>query len=138
MNRLREPLAALMVAVCALGCDALTLHLLVGLAHVGYLSAATLSFLLGTLVSWALSIRWVFRYRRMASHTMELCLYVGLGVIGLGLNDLVIYLAVGFFNLHYLIGKACAAATTFFCNYLLRKFVLFSPRFAQHGNPDGE
>jgi putative flippase GtrA len=127
MKLLREPLAALITAICALALDAGTLHALVSVVQLNYLLSATVAFLLGTLVSWALSVRWVFKYRRMSSPTLELGVYTSLGILGLALNIFVIFMAVHFFHMHYLVGKGFAAMLTFSCNYLLRKWALFSP-----------
>lgn len=130
MKFLREPLAALITAICALTLDAACLHALVSGAQLNYLLSATVAFLLGTLVSWAMSVNWVFKYRRLSSPTVELGMYTSLGILGLILNVFVIFMAVHFFHAHYLVGKGFAAMLTFSCNYLLRKWVLFSPRFA--------
>jgi putative flippase GtrA len=53
-------------------------------------------------------------------------LYVLVGVLGLGLNDLVIMLAVGHFGLSILLAKLLAAGVTFLFNFALRKLALFS------------
>ena len=47
-------------------------------------------------------------------------------VAGLGLNDLVIMLAVGYFGFSILLAKLLAAGVTFLFNFSLRKLALFS------------
>jgi len=127
MTPIRELSAALATAVVALAADASVLYALVGIAHWHYLVAASVAFMVGTLVSWALSVRYVFCYRRYQSPGREFLLFAVIGSVGLVLNAAVIAAVVEWLGLHYLVGKACAAVVTFSFNYGLRKVLLFTP-----------
>jgi putative flippase GtrA len=122
-----ELLAALAVGACALCVDASTLYLLAGIAHLHYLVAASFGFVAGTLLAWALSVRFVFRYRRCPSARQELAMFAAIGGLGLAINAAVIAIVVEVLGQHYLVGKACAAVVTFGFNYGLRRALLFSP-----------
>lgn len=126
MSLPRELAAALAVAAAALAVDASLLWLLCTLGAWPPLASATLSFLAGALVNWALSVRFVFRYRRCRSVAQEFVAFVSVGVVALALNDVVIVTLVGTLGVSLLVAKATAAAATFFCNYGLRKTLLFS------------
>jgi putative flippase GtrA len=77
-------------------------------------------------VSYFLATRWAFRRRRFDDRAQaEFAIYALVGVLGLGINDLVIYLAVGLAGTHLLLGKLLAAGATFFFNFAVRKLVLF-------------
>lgn len=114
------------VSLVALLVDMGSLLLLAQFMH--YLWAATVSFLLGAATSYLLSVRWVFRYRRLAAFPKaEFAAFAAVGVVGLGLNNLAIYVAVEHAGLLLLAAKAVAAVLTFSFNFGLRKWGLFRP-----------
>lgn len=91
-----------------------------------YLLAATLGFAVGSVASYLLATRWAFRRRRFgAREHAEFAVYALVGVLGLGINDLVMFLAVGSAGLPLLAGKLVAAGITFLFAYAVRKRVLF-------------
>lgn len=100
--------------------------LLLAAYFIHYLWAATIGFLLGAATSYVLSVRWVFRHRRLAAFPKtEFAAFAAIGVAGLALNNLVIYVCVEQADLDLLTAKAVAAAVTFSFNYGLRKWGLF-------------
>lgn len=124
--RLAELLRYGIVSGVALAVD--TAGMLVAANYVHYLWAATLGFLLGAVTSYVLSVRWAFRHRRLAAFPKtEFAAFAGVGVAGLGLNNLVIYAAVEHAGLSLLAAKAVAAVITFSFNFGLRKWGLFRP-----------
>jgi putative flippase GtrA len=91
-----------------------------------YLMAATLGFVVGSVISYLLATRWAFRRRRLNGRAhAEFAVYAVVGVLGLGINDLAMFLAVGSAGLPLLTGKLLAAGMTFVFNFILRKLVLF-------------
>jgi putative flippase GtrA len=91
-----------------------------------YLLAASLGFVVGAVVSYLLATRWVFGRRQLVHRRRtEFAVYAVVGLLGLGLNDLVIFLAVDKMALPLLAGKIVAAGITFLFNYAVRKLVLF-------------
>lgn len=114
----------LVVSLVALALD--TAVLLGAATVVHYLVAASLGFATGAFASYLMATRWVFRRRRLAQRRRtEFGLYALVGVLGLGLNDLVIFLAVDLGGLSLLGAKVLAAGITFLFNFALRKRVLF-------------
>ena len=114
------------VSAVALAVDTTALLLAANVMH--YLWAATLGFLLGAVTSYLLSVRWVFRHRRLAAFPKtEFAAFAAVGVAGLGLNNLAIYAAVEHAGLNLLMAKAVAAMLTFSFNFGLRKWGLFRP-----------
>lgn len=121
-----ELLRYLAVSGVALAVD--TAGLLLAANFVHYLWAATFGFVLGATTSYLLSVRWVFRHRRLAAFPRtEFAAFAGVGVAGLGLNNLAIYAAVEHAGLGLLMAKAVAAMLTFSFNFGLRKWGLFRP-----------
>jgi len=96
-----------------------------------YLWGATAGFICGTVINYFLSVSWVFRNRSITSRYVEFVIFTIIGVIGLGLNDLIMYLLTGVGGLLYLQSKLIAVGVVFFWNYYARKFGLFSPAIAK-------
>jgi putative flippase GtrA len=126
MSALRQLGAAIPTAVCALAADVSALYLLTGIAGWHYLAAASVGFVVGTLVAWLLSVRFVFAERRFRSPTAEFALFALIGTGGLVINGVIMSIAVERFGQHYLIAKACAAAVTFSFNFGIRRAALFT------------
>ncbi len=114
-------------SACALAVDISVLQFLTAVAGVHYLVASTISFVSGGVVLYALSVKFVFKARRVDSRTLELSFFLALGLIGLVINSAVIYLAVMAWHAPVLAAKLVAAGFTFSTNFVLRRFLLFSP-----------
>jgi putative flippase GtrA len=95
-----------------------------------YLAAATVSFLIGAVVAYVLSVRLAFKEHRLHNRQAELLAFVVIGAIGLAVNAAVISIAVAALGLHYLLAKCVAAAFTFTWNFFARRQMLFVRRSA--------
>jgi putative flippase GtrA len=101
--------------------------LLWALVHVGiqYIAASAASFTAGAVVAYWLSITLAFRRHRIRDRRVELLGFVAIGVMGLIINTSVIYTAVQFLGLHYMLAKSAAAGFTFAFNFIVRRQLLF-------------
>ncbi len=116
----------LAISVVALGVDVALLMLVAQV--INYLWAATLGFVVGAAISYFLATRWAFGHRRLQHKPLlEFGGYAMVGIIGLGINNLTIYLAVEMLGVPLLAAKAMAAAASFAFNFGARKLILFSP-----------
>ena len=113
-------------AAAGFGVDICSLWLLVDRLHMHYLAAATFSFLLGTLVVYWVSVRHAFRYRRIEDRRSEFVFFATIGVIGVGVNLVLMAALVEGLELHYLLAKVVAAGISFFTNFGLRRWLLFT------------
>ena len=84
-----------------------------------------LSFTAGAVVAYWLSITLAFRQHRMRNRRVEFLGFVAIGVVGLTINTSVIYTAVHFLGLHYMLAKGAAAGFTFLFNFIVRRQLLF-------------
>lgn len=91
-----------------------------------YLASAALSFVLGVVVNYTLSLKWVFDVRTFTKRSIEFAVFAVIGVLGLGLNELFIGLFTEVFAIYYMISKLLATALVFFWNFYARKVILFS------------
>jgi putative flippase GtrA len=125
MKRLLREFSGYGVAsVAALSVD---MVLLWALVHVGiqYIAAAAVSFTAGGVVVYWLSTTLAFREHRMRDRRVEFLAFVAIGVAGLTINISVIYAAVQFLGLHYMLAKSAAAGFTFAFNFIVRRQLLF-------------
>jgi len=113
-------------SAAALAVDFGTYSGLIRLAGVDYLVAAPVGFSLGILLIYALCIRWVFRHRRLKDARAEFALFVMLAVMGLALNQAIIYAGVDRFGLVYEAAKVASAGVVFCFNFATRKLLLFT------------
>ncbi len=111
------------------------LILLIEIFDVHYLIASVISLLSAMIVQYILNIRFVFDTRR--EHLVRKFIgYAVLGAIGIGLNTLIIYIAVHHLGLHYLPSKVCASVIVGLYNFTSRKLYLERPvrLFSSTGN----
>lgn len=99
---------------------------LIRFAAVHYLVAAPIGFALGLATVYALSVRWVFRQRRLADRRAEFVLFAAIGLAGMALNQVIIYAAVEAMPGSYEIAKVISAGTVFCFNFVCRKLLLFT------------
>lgn len=113
-----------MVAVVALAFDFGAYALLVRMLDFHPVLAATIGFTLGLGVNYLLSILWVFK-ERTRSKRVEVMTFLVVGLVGLGLTDLIIWVLA--IELHWdeLIAKLAATGIVFFWNFGARKILLF-------------
>lgn len=103
-----------------------TLYALTEFAGLHHLLSAVLAFTAGLLVNYTLSILWVFRGERSWKPAAEFTAFTIIGLIGAGLNELIIWLGTDVAGLHYLLSKLISTALVFFWNFFARKILLFS------------
>ena len=103
-----------------------TLYALTEGAGLHYLVSAALSFCLGLLTNYSLSVVWVFQRRRLSSRWAEFGVFGLIGLVGLGFNELTIWLLTEKLGLHYLMSKIASTVCVYLWNFFARKFALFS------------
>lgn len=102
-----------------------TLFVLTHYAGVHYLLSAGIAFCIGLTVNYLLSISWVFNKNRSTKPWVEFVVFALIGVIGLGLNELIMYVATDLLTLHYMLSKLISTAIVFCWNFFARKLIIF-------------
>lgn len=118
-------LRALVVGGIAFLFDFALLWLLTEHAGWHYLLSAAAGFLAGVVITYLLSALWVFPGRRIARRLLAFGLFAAVGLVGLGLNELLMWGLVEFAAVHYLAAKIVATVVVFFFNFFSRKRVVF-------------
>lgn len=112
------------VGVIAFVIDYGLMVLLTELCGVDYLLSATISFTVSVVFNYMASMRYVFTHKEGMSRRREFVIFIVLSVIGLGLNDLFMWLGTGVLHVDYRITKLVATAIVMVWNFVTRKIFL--------------
>jgi putative flippase GtrA len=98
-----------------------------------YLISAAVAFLFGVTLNYLLSVAWVFDQRRLNNRSQEYIFFACVGILGLLLNNLLIWGLTEFGGLHYMTSKAISGVSVYLFNFATRKALLFSNSFYSIG-----
>ena len=87
--------------------------------------ASAVGFLVTLLVSYVLNHRWTFK--SPVSHGTAFGRYAAVSLLGLGLNSIIMYLAVHVFGLWYILAQALVVIVVPAVNYSLNRSWTFGP-----------
>ncbi len=118
----------LIASVLALGTDFGVYIAGVEWLHLHYLSASCFGFIAGLVIVYILSIKWVFSERNLNNKVQEFIFFVAIGLTGLFINQLVLFIATDLAHIDYRISKILSAGIVFLFNFTGRKTLLFSSR----------
>ena len=112
------------VGLVAFGADFSTLFIMTGMLGVNYLVSAAIAFLIGLIVNYALAVKFVFQ-GGLANKKAEFLFYGIIGLIGLGINEILMWSLTEFAGFYYLVSKLFSTMTVFCFNFFARKLLLF-------------
>lgn len=113
------------VGAAAFTVDFGSLYFLTDFFGIYYLISAAIAFILGLVTNYMLSISWVFNRRSLENRTFEFGIFAVIGIIGLILNELIIWFFTAELHVYYLLSKIISAVIILFWNFFARKMVLF-------------
>lgn len=91
-----------------------------------YLIAAIFAFIGGLIVNFILSKMLVFKGSETNSSSgVEFLVYAVIGVIGLGLTELILYLFTEKLSFYFMVSKIIAAVIVLIWNFVARKVILY-------------
>lgn len=99
--------------------------LLVEAAGMHYIAAATIGFTVGTTITYMMSILWIFPRRNMSKKSAEYGVFIGVGVVGVLLNDGLLWFFTDVIEIYYMISRIISGSLVFFWNFYARKRLLF-------------
>ena len=114
------------VGGCAFLFDFGLLWFLTEKGHWHYLLSATLSFLVGLFVNYFLSKIWVFNTSILKNKGLEFLIFALIGIVGLGLNNLFLWVFTDLCSIYYMISKILTTGIVYFWNFFARKKILFN------------
>lgn len=92
--------------------------------HVNPVASATVSFIVSVVFNYVASMRYVFAHREGMSRTREFVVFVVLSVIGLAINDALMWAGTELVALDYRAVKIFATAVVMVWNFVTRKVFL--------------
>lgn len=112
-------------SLLALAIDTGLLFFLTEIHEVSYLISGAVGFVAGMVAIYILSVRWVFDQRAVMNPLMEFALFATIGLVGLGINELMLFVFTGLLSIHYLLSKIISVVIVFSWNFAARKYLLF-------------
>lgn len=89
-----------------------------------YLISSLISFSVSTVFNYIASIKWVFDVNQKKSQKKNFILFIVFSVIGLGLNQLIMWFGVDMLHIYYMLVKIGATAIVMVFNFITRKMFL--------------
>jgi putative flippase GtrA len=105
--------------------DYCALIIFVEIFKIYYLTAALVAFLLGAITAYILNVRWVFDRRTFKNRYFEISIFIVIGLVGLILNQHIIWVFTENLDFHYLFSKLIATMIVVVWNFFARKYILF-------------
>ena len=125
-NTLIQLLRYTFVGGIAFVVDFTSLYLLTEFAGLHYLHSAAIAFILGLIINYILSILWVFKSRAVNKKIIEFTIFVIIGIVGLGLNIIIIWFFTERLSIDFLYySKLISTVIVYFWNFLARKYILY-------------
>ena len=103
--------------------DYIVLYVLTDIFHIYYLISSCISFTVSVIFNYILSIKWVFDVNKKQG-LKEFILFIILSVIGLIINEIIMYLMVDIMNIHYMISKLFSTGVVMVYNFITRKIFI--------------
>jgi len=101
-----------------------SLYILTSIMGLNYLISAAIAFILGVATNYLLCIVWIFESTGRVKK--EIILFVVIGVGGLILNEVIIWLLVEEAKLYYMLAKTVAVVIVLVWNFGMRKKYVFT------------
>lgn len=105
--------------------DFSTLYLLTEFAKFHYLISAAISFVVGVITGHIINVLWIFQKSRLNTKKVLMIIFL-ISIVGLIINEVIIYLLVKYFSTHYMLSKAISATIVMFWNFYGRRKWVFN------------
>lgn len=92
--------------------------------HINYLVSSASSFTISVIFNYVMSVKWVFEVEKNRDKKQEFLLFIVLSIIGLGINQTIMWLAVEKLKIFYMISKFGATIVVMIYNFVTRKLFL--------------
>lgn len=92
--------------------------------NISYLISSGISFTVSVIVNYILSLKYVFVAEEGNNKIVEFLIFVLLSTIGLGINQLLMWICVERLNIFYMISKIAVTGIVMVYNFITRKLIL--------------
>ena len=83
-----------------------------------------MSFCISVIYNYTASVKWVFDVNSEKSKKKQFVEFISFSIVGLLLNDLIMWICVDKFSVYYLLSKIIATAIVMVFNFITRKMFL--------------
>lgn len=109
------------VGIASLAVEYAFLGYFLNILGMNYLLATTIAFTISIAVNYVLSMKYVFSHKEDMSRKREFTIFAILSAIGLGLNDLYMFIGVGLLNIGTMAMKLISTFFVTWYNYFSRR-----------------
>lgn len=124
----RQFLKFALVGFASLAVEYLFLGYFLQALSMDYLLATTIAFIISIVVNYILSMKYVFSHKEDMSRKREFTIFAVLSAIGLGLNDLYMFIGVSLLNVGTMAMKLISTFFVTWYNYFSRRKFLDAGR----------
>jgi putative flippase GtrA len=112
------------IGMMAMLLDFLILYLFVEFVKMNYLVSVILAFIIAAIFNFFAQKKFTFKDKNK-NYFYQLSFFGLIGVIGMGINVVVVFVSVHFFGLWYMSGKLIATVIAFIWNFFANKLITF-------------
>ncbi len=112
------------VGVLCFGIDYGLMIFLTEVGGIPYLVSSGISFSVSVMVNYILSLTFVFETDKNKNKIVEFLIFIMLSVIGLGINQILMWVCVDKLHVHYMISKIGVTGVVMLYNFITRKLIL--------------
>lgn len=112
------------VGVLCFGIDYGLMIFLTEFCGIRYLVSSGISFSVSVLVNYVLSLKFVFETDKDNNKIAEFLIFIILSVIGLGINQALMWVCVDKLKVYYMISKIGVTGVVMVYNFVTRKLIL--------------
>ena len=91
---------------------------------INYLISSGISFAVSVIYNYILSVRWVFEVEKNGDKRKEFIVFIVLSLIGLALNQLLMWVTVSGIHIFYMVAKILVTVVVMIYNFITRKLFL--------------
>lgn len=124
MKIIKQLLKFGVVGVIAFVIDYLVLFICTEFLGIYYLISSLISFSVSTVFNYIASVRWVFDVNQERRRRKNFVLFIIFSIVGLGLNQLIMWFGVDVLHIYYMLVKIGATAIVMVFNFVTRKMFL--------------
>lgn len=104
--------------------DFIVLFLLKEYIGLNEIVANTISFTVSVIYNYIASVKWVFDVDEAKNKSTQFITFITFSIIGLLLNNLILWICIDKLSIYYLIGKVIATGIVMVFNFITRKMFL--------------
>jgi len=93
--------------------------------HIYYLVSTAIAFVVGFIVNYVLSVKWVFLQRKLSNKNQERSVFLMIALVGLGLTEFCMWFFTDIVGVYYIYSKLLTTGTVFIWNFGAKKKILF-------------